>query len=210
MAARQAIASVDEDDIKLHLCGTIADRQRAITKLWLECREEVMGFVEFRFPGLPSDSGAEVVAQAFAELVKKIDEPEFDWDQPLRPMLLKIARRRAIDELRKWQVRPISKADFYDFVAEEISETKLAKQWAVHVAAGRANEIYRQFGAFVATLPELQRRVGLIIYHNLPEKLEHDVICETISEETGQRPTVASVKSALRELRRKFHELLNQ
>jgi DNA-directed RNA polymerase specialized sigma24 family protein len=209
MATKLATASADEDDIKLNLCGTTVQRQRALETLWTERREEVMSWVERRFPGLPSEIGAEVVASAFEDLVKRIDDPRFDWDQPLRPLLIKIAYRRAVDELRKWQVRPMSKADFYDFVGEEIKETVAAQAWAVQVRTNEANDTHQKFRDFVVTLPGLQRQIGQAIADNLPERIEHSEVCDEVYRRTGIRPTSAAVKSALRELRRKFRELIN-
>jgi len=210
MATKLATVSADEDEIKLNLCGTTAQRQRALETLWIERQEEVMSYVERRFPGLPSETGAEIVASAFEDLVEKIDDPKFDWNQSLRPLLIKIAYRRAVDELRKWQVRPMSKADFYDFVGEEVKETATAQAWAVQVRVNEANETHQKFRDFVLTLPGLQRQIGQVIADNLPERLEHSEVCDEVFRRTGSRPTSAAIKSALRELRRKFRELINK
>ncbi|MCI0534083.1 MAG: hypothetical protein L0Z50_02530 [Verrucomicrobiales bacterium] len=210
MATKPATVSADEDEIKLNLCGTTAQRQRALETLWIDRRDEVMAYVERHFPGLPSGTGAEIVASAFEDLVEKIDDPKFDWDEPLRPLLIKIAYRRAVDELRKWQIRPMSKADFYDFAGEEVLETDIAQAWAVQVRSGEANETHQKFRDFVLTLPRLQRQIGQVIAENLPERLEHSAICDEVFRRTGKRPTGAAIKSALRELRRKFRELINK
>ena len=124
MALKPAAVSADEDEIKLGLCGTSDERIVALRTLWDECAEDVMTSVERRFPGLPPKSGADIVAEAFAELIEKLDSDSSVWDKPLKPLFVTIARRRAIDALRAWNCRALGKADFYDFVSEEISQTK--------------------------------------------------------------------------------------
>ncbi len=210
MAVPFATVSANEVEIKLGLCGTPADRQRAVEALWRECSRDVLVHVERKFPGLPSDSGVEIVGQAIEDLLQEIDSDRIDWNQPLLPLLITIAHRRAVDELRKWRVRPLSKADFYDFVTEEVAETQISASWGVRVRAGEADELQQQFRDFVLTLPRLQRLVAQVVYDNLPEKLEHTFICDEFFRRTGKHLTAASLKSALREFRRKFHQLIDQ
>ena len=210
MAEPVTIVSADEDKIKLGLCGAPADRRRALEELWNECSNDVMAYVERKFTSLPPESGAEVVVQAFQDLLHKIDTDEIDWDQPLRPLLITIAQRRAVDETRKWRLRPLSKADFYDFVTEEVAESQTSLTWATHVRGGDANELLQQFRDFVLTLPPLQRLVAQIVYDHLPEQLDHKTICDEFLRRTGKHLTAASLKSALREFRRKFRQLIDQ
>jgi len=210
MAGKPAPVSADEDEIKLGLCGTLEERIAALRALWDECAEDVMSSVEYYFPGLPPESGKDIVAEAFAELIEKLDSEASVWDKPLKPLFVTIARRRAIDALRAWNCRALGKADFYDFVSEEISQTKISQTWARHVHNAQANEIFRLFCAFVVTLEGHQRVIGQIMADNLPKRLEHEEIIDEVQRRVGKRLTVASIKSVLRELRKKFRELLNR
>jgi hypothetical protein len=95
-------------------------------------------------------------------------------------------------------------------VGEALEQTDEGGAWKEHLAKGDAEHIAQQFRGFLLTLPPVQRHVAQVMSDGFPETTPEDRICEIVFNRTGKRPTVVQVKSAKRELRAKFEQILHQ
>jgi DNA-directed RNA polymerase specialized sigma24 family protein len=203
-------AGLDEDEIKLALMGTEADRDEAFKALYANYIERLVGFVESKFPGLPSDLAVDAVVETFRALYDDVVAGTFDFDGSLKAFLFKVAKFKGIDELRKISCRTLGNADFFDIVGETLEGTEASKQWQHHLQTGEAAELAQQFRDFLLTLPQVQRQVAQVMADSFPDSVPEDELCEEIYRRTKKRPTVVQVKSAKREIRKKFKDYLNQ
>lgn len=201
---------LDEDEIKLALMGTDAERERAFKTLYDNYHERLVDFVESRLPGLPSDLAVDAVVETFRAVYREILARTFDYDGSLEALLFKIAKRRGIDALRKMSRRTLGNADFFDAVGETTQGTELSKQWQHHRETGAASDLAQAFRDFLVTLPLVQRQVAQVMAEFFPDTAPENEVCEEVFRRTKKRPTVVQVKSAKREIRKKFKDYLNQ
>jgi hypothetical protein len=68
-------------------------------------------------------------------------------------------------------------------------------------------ELFRQF---VKTLPRVQRIIAQVIANTLPGDLTDQEIADEIFLQTGDRPTVAQIRSARNQMELKFRALLKR
>lgn len=201
---------LDEDEIKYALMGTDAERECAFKSLYDNYHERLVAFVESCLPGLPSDLAVDAVVETFRAIYRDILAGTFDYDGSLEALLFKIAKRKGIDALRKISRRTLGNADFFDAVGETTQGTEVSKQWQHHREVGAAADLAQAFRDFLVTLPLVQRQVAQVMADSFPDAAPEDEICEEIYRRTKKRPTVVQVKSAKREIRKKFKDYLNQ
>lgn len=201
---------LDEDEIKLALMGSDAEREQAFKTVYHKYHERLVGFVESQLPGLPSDLVVDAVVETFRAVYQDVLAGTFDYDGSLEALLFKIAKRKGIDALRKITCRTLGNADFFDMVGETIQGTEASKWWQHHLESGDAAELAQAFRDFLLTLPQVQRQVGQVMADFFPDAVPEDEICDEIYRRTKKRPTVVQVKSAKREIRKKFKDYLNE
>jgi len=219
--------SAEDEEIKKGLTGTPQEREAAFEKAYARFAKPLASFIrESVAPTLDSDEIATAVSETFCGLARYIDRGRFRKEGALSTILFSIARLKAYDLLRgKTCLKrggqecegdenaasvdcELSDEEFATCVSQRLVKApEIRELWRTAADAGAANEIIRQFRLWVARLPHLQRKVAQAL-------LKHfgDVTNKEISDEIAQgghpRPSEASIKSARKEITRKFKTLI--
>jgi len=85
---------------------------------------------------------------------------------------------------------------------------EVRESWRTAADAGSANEIIRQFRLWIGGLPRLQRKVAQALLRHFGDISDKE-ISDEISAGGNPRPSEASVKSARKEITRKFKTLIH-
>ncbi len=158
--------------------------REALSELYERHARYVLGLA-LRIVGDP-DTAEEVVQDVFIKLWKKA--ADYDEAQAgVGTWIMRIARNRAIDELRRRGARPVSEAlpdESFDVGApapEELAESALRRS---------------RVAAALASLPEKQREVILLAFFR---GRTHDEIATALGQPLGTVKT--RIRSAMRTLR---------
>jgi len=142
------------------------------------------------------DEAEEVVADAFAQVWRRVDKHESDRG-PLVPWILAIARNRALDALRRRR-RWWRKAQRWERALSAQQGADAGP--ALHEASVPGWPLHREVHAALAALPEEQRRVVLLAYF---EGLTHSEIARRLDQPLG------TVKTRLRIAHQKLSAALD-
>jgi DNA-directed RNA polymerase specialized sigma24 family protein len=201
---------LNEDEIKLRLMDSDVERNDALGVLYELLSEKLLSYLERSFPGLPSDLAANAMVDAFRALNEKVIEGTFKYDHSVVGFLFGVGWNKGVDELRKFTCRALGNSDFFEWVGESLANTEIGRLHTQHVGQERADEIAQEFRDFLLTLPPVQRQVAQVIADNLPTDVSEEAICSEVLRRTEKRMTVVQVKSAKREIRKKFRAILYQ
>ncbi len=224
---RAAALDAGEAEIKQGLTGTAQEQEIAFERAYARFARPMAAFIrENVAPTLDSDEIATAVSEAFCALARYVERGQFKADGAISTLLFSIARRKAYDLLRsKTTIKrrhPGSQADegtesFDDQLADDefaervtqrlVRAPEIRELWRTAADIGAANEIIRQFRLWIGTLPCLQRKVAEAIYTHFGD-ISNREICEEIAKQGHTKPTEASVKSARKEIIRKFTSLI--
>lgn len=218
----------NDDAIKTGLLGSEQSQEDAILIAYERYAAPLASYVrESIAPTLDSDELATVVSEVFCELARRVQAGKFTLDGSLPTLLFRMARCEAIDRLRHKQAQkrkaepnPEDTEHQKDSESESLidegltvqiaqklsSAPGIAAEWRTAVDEASANEIMRQFRMLVGSLPRLQRKVAEVIALHCGDVTDAEV-AEEIGE-SGERPSVASVKSARRQIGEKFSALI--
>ena len=142
------------------------------------------------------DEAEEVVADAFAQVWRRVDKHESERG-PLVPWILAIARNRALDALRRRR-RWWRKAQRWERALSAQQGADAGP--ALHEASVPGWPLHREVHAALAALPEEQRRVVLLAYF---EGLTHSEIARRLDQPLG------TVKTRLRIAHQKLSAALD-
>jgi DNA-directed RNA polymerase specialized sigma24 family protein len=220
-----------EDDIKAGLQGDEKAQADAIFRAYGEFAVPLASFLSEKWVTLDSSEIATAVDDVFIELANMASAGAFKFDGSLKSLLFKIARRRAIDQWRKkakTQIRfttagsmtsggttAFSDEELAANISQKLSNApEIAAAWKdltqQRTAADEAatNEVFREFKLWLGTLPPAQKKVAELMALHFGE-ISDEEIFEQIKLE-GKEMALGSVKSARREIRRKFELLMNR
>lgn len=220
---------VNEDKIKTELRGNEQDQFEAICKLYDRYAGPLASYIRERVaPTLHPHELTTAVNDVFLELAKKAKDGKFQLNGSVKTLLFRMAKCNAIDQFRqkcREQKRNVSDAflkdgnddvDFASSVAKKLADApEIAATWKSltqeRTAADEvaANELMLQFRVWAAyNLSPLQRKVAeeIAIYCG---DVTNEEICDEIAK-TGKRPPISSVKSARKEIARKYKTLIDQ
>jgi len=219
-----------QDDIKSGLCGDEKSQTEAIYRAYERYADPLAAFVAEKWVTFDSDEVRTVVNDVFRELAKKISEGTFRPGGSLVSLLFKIARHRGTDlwrKKRRHESRFVSAGGMdegvpspsEDEIAENVHDSltqspELAAAWRelshqrTSADESMTNEVFRNFKIWLGGLPTVQRKVAELIALNLGEITDEDIVREL--EISGHKVPLGSVKSARREIRRKFETLMNR
>ena len=210
MAKPVAEVEIDETEIVLKLIGTDREREEGLSLAFKKHGQTVFRYIVHLAPGLPTDCQQEAVLEALRALHRMAGEPDFDADRPLLPLLFTLAKRKTIDQLRRFvprrefEERLEDEADLAAEVARRLIGTDIGAEWRLAASLERAREIQDRFRALIPTLPPVQRLVAQVMADALPGDLKDNEVADAINALSGQRPTVVQVRSARVQIRDKF------
>ncbi len=225
---------VEEEEIIKGLMGAETERELAFEKAYARFAKPLAAFIrENVAPTLDSDEIATAVSETFCGLARHIERGKFKSNGAISTILFSIARFKAIDLLRsktciKRRDPNQENVEAYEHDDEQADEhfavrvsqhlvkaPEIKEMWKTAADIGRANEIMRQFRLWIGTLPRVQRKVGEAIlahFGNISNEefgaVSNNEICDYIAKDSGHRPTEASVRSARKEITRKFKTLI--
>ncbi|MBU0679710.1 MAG: sigma-70 family RNA polymerase sigma factor [Verrucomicrobia bacterium] len=199
----------DDDDLKLLLGGKPEEQEQGLEALYETYSKPLWSFILRRFPGLRHEDVGEIVSDTFVATWQRIEDRSFDLNRPLRSFLFNVAKNKAIDRLRQYKARVdiTIEADITE-VADRIQGTEVGIQWRMASTRDRALTIQHAFLTFLRTLPGMQRTVAQVMADTFPEEMGQEETANEILARTGELPTVAGIKRARAEIRRKFKEYL--
>lgn len=201
----EATNSLDEERIRSLLLGGRREVAEALEEISAQLRDGICGWLRRSFPALSAEDLADVWQDTLLAVITALRRNRFDADRPLVPWLSAIASRRAIDLAR----RRSSHARALDVLGRELSRTAVGRRWALLGAAER-REILDLLAAEIAGLPPRQRLVLRTFSLHYPETADMEVLRKRVSAALGEEATIASVKRALQEGRRKLRELFER
>lgn len=109
------------------------DPEFGLALLHSEFRDQIARYIKSKMWGLPSALLAEeikdVYQETMLELIPLVRSADFDWNDPMR-IVCEIAKRRAIDHLRRRKFRPKQDVDgAIDRIAQDLAGTSLGLEW---------------------------------------------------------------------------------
>lgn len=131
-----------------------------------------------------------------------------DLDQSLSGLVMTILQRRAIDWFRKRKNLPrVDGSNVLDAVGMELKMTLVGTKWSL-AGADRRNDILGSIREFTQQLPPKQQMVLQVFIDGFPETRNMETLRLAVAEATGEPVTLASVKRAMQEVRRKANDLI--
>ena len=201
--AREAI----DLEAKIGLLGSEREKQDAIRLLLDTYGTPIMSFLADRFSTLDPADRASALHDALRAVYDGALEIAND-DRPFAPFLFEVAKRSAISTLRYSLRHRQPDDEIAAGIAATIIGTKIGLNWNRVRIAGRAEQVQREFRAFVLTLIGQQKRIGSVMADNLPDTLSDSEIAEEASRRAGEPITTMQVKGAKAALVKKFREIM--
>ena len=195
--------SFDEEQVRLLLIGTEEEIGQALSLIENHLRRRICVWLRKQQAWMSSEDLADAWQETLMGVCKAVRAKRFDANQPLIPWLLSIASARGIDQRR----RKTSRKRALAAVGEALRGTRVGRVWEVRLAEER-NEILACVRAEILRLPEKQRRVMQVFDEGYPDTKDMQVLRVEVSKVSGQEETLASVKRALQEARRKVRDCL--
>jgi DNA-directed RNA polymerase specialized sigma24 family protein len=150
----------------------------------------------------------DVYQQVLLELVEMVREDRVDTNEPLLPLVKTIARRRAVDHLRKKGHRPKRNLDgVFEKLAEALSSSNLNLRWK-YLDRMVQQEFRAALMEEVSQLPTKQRVVAEARINHFEESWE--TVKEEVSRVTRKKETVVAVKSAWRDAKEVLRDKLTR
>jgi DNA-directed RNA polymerase specialized sigma24 family protein len=192
-----------EEDVRGLLAGTDEQIAEALALIDRHLRRRLCGWLRRRFPGLPADDLANAWAETLVGAWQAARARRFDPGRPLLPWLCHIANARAVDHTR----RAASRAEALAAVGAALRASQAGRRWQL-LGAGEREEVLGLIRAAIEDLPGQQRRVLEVFVAHYPETRSRAAMLREVSRVTGRAETLAAVKRALQEGRRKVRAFL--
>ncbi|MHC4401369.1 MAG: RNA polymerase sigma factor [Planctomycetota bacterium] len=150
----------------------------------------------------------DVYQQVLLELVEMVRKGTVDLNQPLLPLAKTIARRRAIDHLRRKGHRlKRNLDDVLETLAEKLTSSNLNLRWR-YLDRLVQKEFRAALMEEVSQLPHKQRVVAEARVNHFEDGWE--AVKEEVSRVTGKQETVVAVKSAWRDAKETLRDRLTR
>lgn len=192
---------VDEEEIRLLLLCGQADLHRGFELIDARWRKAISGRLRHWFPGLPAEDLPEIWQDTLLRLLHAVQSNDFDPDRPLEPYLWTVAKARATDRLRRQTTRD----EAIPGIAAGLQGCSLAS-----ITPAELTELREFLRSSVAALPHKQRVVLQAWIDGYPDTTDMQLLRKEVSLVTGQEETLAAVKRALQEARRKTRDFLTR
>ena len=181
---------------------------------WLDeyFREDLFRYIKAVARGLDIHAIADVYQQTILELIPKVQDVNFNWDNPMA-IVLRIACTNAIDaaNVKGFKAKQCDDSDL-KHLAADFSGTRLHQRWKCLDPLVR-QEFNDALEEIVDRLPEKQKIVVVCyrdLYAELRERDKWRPLVDAVSKVTGKPESVSSVKSAWHEAKAKIAEQLKR
>lgn len=193
----------DEKRVRNLLRGGDREVAEALTQIVCHLQTSLCGWLRRNFPGLAPEDLADTWQETLLSVITAVRNGKFDAHRPLIPWLCTIAYRRATDVTR----RKSSANDALAAVGRAITGTSTGQRWK-RLRAEERSEALELTLEHIETLPTMQRIVLTTFSDHYPETRNMETLRDMVSRARGEEATLASVKRALQEGRRKLKEFL--
>ena len=197
----ELLRTFNEQRIKTLLLGNRAEVSDALEQIICHLRDGLCGWIRKCFPGMASEDLADVWQDTLVSVLKIVKSGRFDATRPLVPWLCTLAHRRATDLTR----RKTSSSEVLARVGRELAGTDVGERWR-GLSAMQRDEALELTLEHILTLPRMQRVVLQVFSNRYPQTTRMEVLREEVSRALGDDVTLAAVKRALQEGRRKLRE----
>ncbi len=194
------------DDVQVRLLldgGTSPEIQEALGHIETCLRSRFCSAIRGQFPGLKPED----LADAWQEMLQAVDtaakERRLDLERPVLPWVWKVIWNKAAGKLRG-KVNQDKKIAHAAYLLEKSSR---GEAWTRKSDEEKANTLEKVREA-IRQLPLKQRTVIQIYVNHLDWIKTMEDLRGLVSSETGCEETLAAVKGALREARRKVREVV--
>ena len=195
----------DERKVKRLLQGEYRDVAQALGQIMDHLRDGLCGWLRRHFPGLSPEDLADAWQDTLVAVLTAVRQNRFDANRPLIPWLCTIAYRRATDLTR----RKSSHTDALAAVGREIAATSTGRR-PKGLSSDERGEALELTLQHIATLPPMQKIVLQTFSDYYPETANMETLRVMVAKIRGEETTLASVKRALQEGRRKLKEFLER
>jgi DNA-directed RNA polymerase specialized sigma24 family protein len=201
---------VSEDQIKRLLAAADRpSRHKGLVLMEQQYQRPVAEGIRRRFPELPADDLADAWREAVRGLVQKVMTGRFSPDGSLPGLLYTIAHHWIVSNARRAGVRREALEGVLEPIARALQGTEVGRQWKGLDPVER-NEFMALLAESIRWLPPRQQQVMRVFVSHFPESLNMEVLRREVSAVSGEEETLAAVKRALQEARRKARELLRR
>jgi RNA polymerase sigma factor (sigma-70 family) len=192
------------------LSGDELARGEAIYLIDKELRHAIVKKIRHSAPSLAPQSVAEAYQDTLLSVWQIARAGHFNPEKPLLPLLFAVAQRRAVDCLRKRCRREVDYDQLLNVVSSRLKDTNTGEAWHALAQRETARKTMHALRDVVAHLPPRQREVASIIVDAFPDVLSVEEMRQAVAEETGRQVTLAAVKRAWQEARKKTRRCLVQ
>ena len=188
------------------------DLEFGIQLLYTDFRYDLARRIKWYGRGFITDEDLQDVYQdTMIAFVEKLREGDFDYERPLR-MLNTIAKNKAVDFRRRRGYRQSKEGGgLVDLLAEELKDTSVGWHWQTMMGATERGHFMKAVLEIIDGLPERQRMVALAFvdnYEDFQVRNTYQPLAEAVGSRTGKVESVAAVKSAWHQARKKIAEEL--
>jgi len=195
----------DEEGVKALLGGDDRSVAAALEAIARHLRDGLCAWLRRSFPGLSPEDLADVWQETLVGVLRAVREERLDLARPLVPWLCKVASRRAVDIMRRSATNESALAA----VGERLSRSDSGARWSA-LSGDERREALELTLDHIRRLPAMQRAVLQVFSDHYPVTACMEVLRRRVGERLGRDVTLASVKRALQEGRRKLRDHLVQ
>lgn len=194
----------DEERVRILLIGSEEEIEQALRLIDEQFRRLICACLRSQrlAAWMSSEDLADTWQDTLLGVFNAAKERRFDPDRPLFPWIFSIAKKRAIDGYRRKTIQ--EKAVLA--VGDALKATRAGGVW-LRLRDPERKEILAEVRKEIVSLPEKQRIVFQAFIDCYPETANMETLRLRVSEITRQEETLASVKRALQEGRRKVKEI---
>lgn len=202
----------EETDLQwqIALLGSPAERDAAMTEVFNVHKMPLMSFLMNKYSFLQEADALDAIQETFRTVWEQVCTGTFNPKGSLASLLFTIAKRRAVDIVRKRGREVRSSEEIASGIGEKLAGTQVGEAWALAQKQSLIGEIQREFRSFVGTLPPRQKMVATVMADHLPDWLSDQEIVDEVFRRRRQRITALEVKGAKQALMKKFRAALEK
>jgi RNA polymerase sigma factor (sigma-70 family) len=190
------------------LAGDSRCQEEAIRLTDKHLRLAIIAKIRRTAPSLPFEEVVDAYQEVLLGIWRAAAMARFSPRKPLLPFVLTIAQRKAVDHLRKRTSADYDYDVLFDTVSARLTDSSVAEAWEAAVAQEDGQRMMILIRDAVSGLPEQQRRVAAAVIDRFPDVPPYEELSKDITSKSGQVMSVAAVKRAWQEARKKIRDLL--
>jgi len=198
------------DRIDQLLAGDANEVKSAMSQVDRQLRGILVARIRRTAPGLSSAAVAEAYQEALLSIWQAAQQGKFGGQEPLLPLLLTIAHRRAVDALRRHTRSRQDYDELFDSVAERMADTRVGEAWREVARKEDGRRMMHLIRDQVASMPSRQRQVASVLIDHFPDVPTTAQICEAVRQAFGEELTPTAAKRAWQEARKKIRQCLSR